>query len=78
MAFSEWPGPWVVIASSSAVVASLCSLGQTLLLPAVWRGGRRVESWTSWRKLRFTVTALVFLAFGVLLMLWGALEPWSA
>ena len=78
VAFSEWPGPWVVIASSSAVVASLCSLGQTLLLPAVWRGGRRVESWTSWRKLRFTVTALVFLAYGVLLMLWGALEPWSA
>jgi CubicO group peptidase (beta-lactamase class C family) len=76
--FSEWPGPWVVIASSSAVVASLCSLGQTLLLPAVWRGGRRVESWTSWRKLRFTVTALVFLAFGALLMLWGALQPWSA
>lgn len=76
--FAEWPGPWVVIASSSALVAALCSLGQTLLLPAVWRGGRRVESWTAWRKLRFTATALIFLAFGVVLMLWGALEPWSA
>lgn len=78
VAFAEWPGPWVVIASSSALVASLCSLGQTLMLPAIWRGGRRVESWTAWRKLRFTATALIFLAFGVLLMLWGALEPWSA
>ena len=78
VAFAEWPGPWVVIASSSALVASLCSLGQTLLLPVVWRGGRRVESWTAWRKLRFTTTALIFLGFSLLLMLWGALEPWTA
>jgi CubicO group peptidase (beta-lactamase class C family) len=76
--FAEWPGPWVVVASSCALVASLCSLGQVLLLPAVWQGGRRVESWTSWRKLRFSLTALIFLAYGVLLTVWGALEPWSA
>jgi CubicO group peptidase (beta-lactamase class C family) len=78
VAFNEWPGPWVVIASSAALVAALCSLGQVLLLPAVWRGGRRVESWNAWRKLRFSLTALLFLAFSVVLMLWGALEPWSA
>jgi CubicO group peptidase (beta-lactamase class C family) len=78
VAFGEWPGPWVVIASSAGLVAALCSLGQVLLLPAVWRGGRRVESWTGWRKLRFSLTALIFLAFAVMLMLWGALEPWSA
>ncbi|MGZ3343682.1 MAG: serine hydrolase domain-containing protein [Caulobacteraceae bacterium] len=77
VAFAEWPGPWVAIASSSAMVASLCSLAQTLMLPVVWRGGRRVESWTSWRKLRFSLTALIFLAFGVILLLWGALQPWS-
>jgi CubicO group peptidase (beta-lactamase class C family) len=76
-AFAEWPGPWVVIASSCALVASLCSLGQALMLPAVWQGGRRVDSWTSWRKLRFSLTALIFLAFGVILLLWGALQPWS-
>lgn len=76
--YFDWPGPWVVIASSCALVAALCSLGQTLLLPAIWRGGRRVDSWTAWRKLRFSLTALIFLAFSVLLMLWGALEPWSA
>jgi CubicO group peptidase (beta-lactamase class C family) len=76
-AFAEWPGPWVVIASSCALVASLCSLGQVLMLPAVWQGGRRVDSWTTWRKLRFSLTALIFLAFGVILLLWGALQPWS-
>jgi CubicO group peptidase (beta-lactamase class C family) len=76
-AFADWPGPWVVIASSCALVASLCSLGQVLMLPAVWRGGRRVDSWTSWRKLRFSLTALIFLAFGATLLVWGALQPWS-
>jgi CubicO group peptidase (beta-lactamase class C family) len=75
--FAEWPGPWVVIASSCALVASLCSLAQVLLLPVVWQGGRRVESWTTWRKLRFSLTALFFLAFGVILATWGALQPWS-
>ena len=78
LAFWEWPGPWVMVASSCALVAAIGSASQVLLLPAVWRGGRRVDSWTGWRKLRFTMTALLFLAFGVLLALWGALEPWSA
>lgn len=77
VAFAEWPGPWVAIASSSAMVASLCSLAQVLMLPVVWRGGRRVESWTPWRKLRFSLTALIFLAFGAILVVWGALQPWS-
>ena len=76
-AFVEWPGPWVVIASSCAMVAALCSLAQVLMLPSVWQGGRRVESWTSWRKLRFSLTSLIFLGFGVILLLWGALQPWS-
>jgi CubicO group peptidase (beta-lactamase class C family) len=77
-AYLEWPGAWVLVASSCALVAALCSLAQTLLLPAVWRGGRRVESWTAGRKFRFSLTALIFLAFSAMLMLWGALEPWSA
>jgi hypothetical protein len=47
------------------------------MLPVVWRGGRRVESWTSWRKLRFSLTALIFLGFAVILLVWGALQPWS-
>ena len=78
VAFWEWPGGWVLLASSCALVAALCSLLQVLMLPAVWRGGRRVDSWTAGRKLRFSLTALVFLGFSVLLAVWGALEPWSA
>ena len=66
-----------MIASSCAMVAALCSLAQVLMLPSVWQGGRRVDSWTSWRKLRFSLTSLIFLAFGVILLLWGALQPWS-
>jgi CubicO group peptidase (beta-lactamase class C family) len=76
-AFFYWPGPWVLIASACALVATVCSIGQAAMLPGIWRGGRRVDSWTAGRKLRFTATALIFLAFGVLLLMWGALEPWS-
>ncbi len=77
-AFFYWPGPWVLLASASALVAAVCSVNQAALLPGIWRGGRRVDSWTAGRKLRFTVTTLIFLAFSSLLLLWGALEPWSA
>jgi hypothetical protein len=76
--FYDWPGAWVLIASSCALVAALFTAVQTLFLPAIWRGGRRVESWTAGRKFRFTVTTLIFLSFSVLLGMWGALEPWSS
>ena len=72
-----WPGPFLMIASACALVASVLNLFTLVILPAIWRGGRRVDSWTDWRKLRFTATVLVFTAFSVLLGLWGALEPWS-
>jgi CubicO group peptidase (beta-lactamase class C family) len=77
-AFFFWPGPWVLVASASALVAAVCSLIQVLLLPGIWRGGRRVDSWTAGRKLRFSVTALIFLALSIVLLMWGALEPWTA
>ena len=60
------------------MVAALCSLIQAAMLPGIWRGGRRVDSWTAGRKLRFTATALIFLGFSTLLLMWGALEPWTA
>jgi CubicO group peptidase (beta-lactamase class C family) len=77
-AFFYWPGPWVVVASASALVAAVGSLLQVTLLPGIWRGGRRVDSWTAGRKLRFSATALIFLALSLILLLWGALEPWTA
>jgi CubicO group peptidase (beta-lactamase class C family) len=73
-----WPGVPLVTASSCALVASVLLLPVFLLMGPVWRGGRRVESWTAGRKFAFTLTTLVFLAFAILLGVSGALQPWTA
>ena len=72
----DWPGALIITASACALVAGILGLLNLLLLPIVWRGGRRVDSWTLGRKLRFTCTALIFAAFTVLVGLWGGLTPW--
>ena len=71
-----WPGPLVITASTCALVASVLTLATIVSLPAVWRGGRRVDSWSGWRKSFFTLTLLIYSAFGLALTLGGALEPW--
>lgn len=73
----NWPGPWLVLASACALVAAVLTAITVIMLPVIWRGGRRVDSWTPGRKLRFTLTVLVFTAFAVDLGYWGALTPWS-
>lgn len=73
----DWPGMSMVLASTCALVAALLSLPTIVALPAVWRGGRRVDSWPPLRRAYFTATVLIYAAFSVLLALWGALEPWS-
>ncbi|CAN5516926.1 serine hydrolase domain-containing protein [soil metagenome] len=73
----NWPGPTLVIASACAFVAALMTLGTVLIVPAIWRGGRRVDSWTQARKAGFTFTVLVYTAFSVVLGIWGALTPWG-
>ncbi|MBX3483834.1 MAG: beta-lactamase family protein [Phenylobacterium sp.] len=72
-----WPGPLVITASASALVAAALTLVTIAALPAVWQGGRRVDSWTAARKVFFTLTVLIYTAFSVLLAMNGALEPWS-
>ena len=72
-----WPGPWLVIASACALVATMMTAVTAMILPGVWRGGRRVDSWTSLRKTAFSTTVLIYLAFSVLLGIWGALQPWA-
>ena len=72
-----WPGPSLLIGSALALVATILSFATIPMVPAIWRGGRRVDSWTSWRKLRFSLTSLIFVGFSLLLAYWGALEPWS-
>ena len=73
----HWPGPALIIASACALMAALLTLLTILMAPSVWRGGRRVDSWTAWRKLRFTITTMIFAATSLMLGLWGGLAPWS-
>ncbi|HVI34226.1 serine hydrolase domain-containing protein [Phenylobacterium sp.] len=73
----RWPGALLITASACALVAAALTLTTIIALPAIWRGGRRVDSWTHLRKAFFTVTVLVYAAFSVVLGLWGALSPWS-
>lgn len=76
--FFDWPGGWLLTASSCALVAAVLGLITLALLPFVWRGGRRVDSWSGLRKLSFTSTALIFAAFSLVLALRGALAPWDS
>lgn len=72
-----WPGPLLVTASACALVASLMNILAIAALPAVWSGGRRVDSWPVRRKAAFTATAAIYVGFSVFLGVAGALEPWS-
>jgi CubicO group peptidase (beta-lactamase class C family) len=72
-----WPGGWLITASASAAVAAILTVMCLGLSPMIWRGGRRLDSWTAARKARFTVTTVIFTLFAALLGLWGGLEPWS-
>ncbi|HEY3697419.1 serine hydrolase domain-containing protein [Phenylobacterium sp.] len=72
-----WPGPSLILASACALVAAALTLAALVALPAVWRGGRRVDSWSPLRKLGFSFTVLVYAAFSMALYGWGALTPWS-
>jgi len=72
-----WPDARLVVGSSCALVATVMTVLVLGLLPIAWRGGRRLDSWTTGRKARFTATTLIFCLFAVLLGMWGALEPWS-
>jgi hypothetical protein len=58
-----WPSGWLLSASACAFVATLLTVATLAMLPVVWRGGRRVDSWVSLRKLAFTCTTLIFLSF---------------
>lgn len=69
-----WPGASLVIASACALVAAALTVASLVILPAIWRGGRRVDSWTGLRKAGFTLTVMIYLAFSTVLLLWGGLS----
>ena len=73
--FYGWPSGWLVTASACALVASALTAVTLIMAPVVWRGGRRVDSWTTLRKLAFTYTALLYAVLGVLLTFWNFLLP---
>ena len=72
----HWPGLLLLFASSFSLVASLLSLVALVMLPWVWRGGRRLDSWSSVQKLRYTGASLLFVVYAIVLAHWGALIPW--
>lgn len=76
-AFFGWPSGWLLSGSACALVSAFMSVLTLGVLPMVWRGGRRVDSWNAGRKVAFTFTALLFVFLSVLLGLWGYLLPWS-
>lgn len=71
----DWPGTSLLIASSSALLASLLSAGVLIALPSAWRGA---NGWGVWHKLWFSASSIIFCALGVQLAFWGFLEPWAA
>jgi CubicO group peptidase (beta-lactamase class C family) len=73
----RWPGVLMITASACALVAAGLTIVTLLAMPAIWRGGRRVDSWTPLRKAFFSVTVVFYLAFAIDLASWGALSPWS-
>lgn len=73
----NWPGVLLVTASACALVAAALTVITVAALPAVWRGGRRVDSWSGLRKVFFTTTVLIYASFSLLLAIRGGLEPWS-
>ena len=73
----RWPGALMIMASACALVAAGLTATTFLALPAIWRGGRRVDSWTHLRKAFFSLTVLIYAAFSVELALRGALSAWS-
>jgi hypothetical protein len=73
----RWPGVLMVTASACALVSAGLTITTLIAIPAIWRGGRRVDSWTPLRKAFFSVTVLIYAAFSIDLALWGALSPWS-
>jgi CubicO group peptidase (beta-lactamase class C family) len=70
----RWPGPVLLIATWSALAATVTGLGMLVLTPMTWRRDPTVEAdWSAWRKARNTLAAVVFVAFGALVWARGGL-----
>ncbi|MGZ8364335.1 MAG: serine hydrolase domain-containing protein, partial [Caulobacteraceae bacterium] len=72
----EWPQPAILVFSWAALAAALISVADLGLLVPAW-SSRGEGSWSLWRKLRYSMTAVIFVLLAVELGLRGALQPWT-
>jgi CubicO group peptidase (beta-lactamase class C family) len=66
-----WPAPLMLAFSWLALASTALSLLQLAGLPLIWNSGTAPP----WRKAHFTLTAILFVTFGVMLAARGALGP---
>lgn len=68
-----WPGPFLTVFAAAGLVAALGSLIGAVLVVPVWRG----QGWSRWRKLRYSMTAALFLGLAVVTLMRGGLDLWT-
>jgi len=76
--YADWPGPFLLTASTAALLAALGSAALVVTMPAMWR--RAPDSpvgWAVWRKSWHMAAAAVFVLFAILVGLRGGLIPWA-
>ncbi len=71
-----WPHLELTIFSTCALLASLLSALSAILMPLLWRAAPS-PMWSRRRKVTFTLTTLISVAFAIVLALWDALVPWA-
>ncbi|MDI7775255.1 serine hydrolase domain-containing protein [Asticcacaulis sp. EMRT-3] len=76
--FTRWPSGSVRLASALAFFAALATLYQAATFYfVVSENGRHGDGWPVWQKIAHGLLVGWWLFYSVVLMLWGALEPWS-
>ncbi len=76
--FTRWPSGQVRFASWLAFIATLGTLYQAATFVLVYNGnGRYNDGWPEWQKIAHGVLIGYWVLYVIVLMLWGALEPWS-
>jgi len=74
----DWPGAWLLTASTAALLAAIGSAALLVVTPLIWRRAQAGEGgWSTWYKSSYTVAAVVFICFAVLVGVRGGLRPWA-
>jgi CubicO group peptidase (beta-lactamase class C family) len=72
----QWPGPFMTAFSWLTVLGAILSAAGLIFLAPVW-GGHGERSWGLWRRLRYSMTAVIFLSLAAVLAARGAMQPWT-